>query len=162
MYRLGKYQSSSSRHRPLLIKFLRAADATYLLSNKSKLKSQVFLKPDLTPEDRAKESLLLKERWSLIQKGTERKLIKLHNYSIFVNGQLHCKVVESQLEFQSSSHRWLPLANSSDDSTNPSLSNVNPNKLKIIVINCQSIKKLILAQHWLLLNPMLLLALSLG
>ena len=111
-----------------------------LLSNKSKLKSQVFLKPDLTPEDRAKESLLLKERWSLIQKGTERKLIKLHNYSIFVNGQLHCKVVESQLEFQSSSHRWLPLANSSDDSTNPSLSNVNPNKLKIIVINCQSIK----------------------
>jgi len=101
MHWLGKYQSSSSKPRPLLLKFLRAADATYLLSNKSKLKSQVFLKP----EDRAKESLLLKERWSLIQKGTERKLIKLHNYSVFVNGQLHCKVVGSQLEFQSSNHR---------------------------------------------------------
>ena len=46
-------------------------------------------------------SLLLKERWSLIQKGTERKRIKLRNFSILVDNQIHCKVEGSQLVFQS-------------------------------------------------------------
>ena len=69
IYACVNYIVSYFLHSPLVIKFLQAADAMYLLSNKSKLKSQVFLKPDLTPEVRAKESLLLKERWSLIQKA---------------------------------------------------------------------------------------------
>jgi len=70
-----------------------------VLSFKSKLKSKLFLKPDLTPEERAKESLLLKERWSLIHKGVEYKQIRMPNYSIFINNQLHCKVVGTQLEY---------------------------------------------------------------
>ena len=66
IYRLGKFRDNRTKPRPLLIKFLRSIDASNVLMNKSKLKSSVFIKPDLTPEERAKESLLLKERWSLI------------------------------------------------------------------------------------------------
>ena len=61
-FHLGKHDSSSSRPRPLLVKFLRSADVNTLLQNRSKLTSLLSIKPDLTPEERAKESLLLKER----------------------------------------------------------------------------------------------------
>ena len=80
-------------------------------------KSKLFLKPDLTPEERAKESLLLKERWSLIQKGVERKQIRMRNYSIFVNNQLHCKVVGTKLEYQATMPS-LPAVSTSEGTTN--------------------------------------------
>ena len=117
-YRLGKYQINNSRPRPLLVKFLRSADVAFILSNKSKLKSKVYLKPDLTPDQRSKESLLLKERRSLIEKGTERKQIKIRNYSIFVNNLLYCKVVGTQLEFQSSQSSNDIVANNNTSSSN--------------------------------------------
>ena len=101
IYRLGKFRDNRTKPRPLLVKFLRSIDASNLLRNKTKLKPGIFLKSDLSTEERAKESLLLKERWSLIQKGTERKRIKLRNFSILVDNQIHCKVEGSQLVFQS-------------------------------------------------------------
>ena len=42
IYRLGKFNNNSSKPRPLLVKFLRSADADYVLSVKSKLKSKLF------------------------------------------------------------------------------------------------------------------------
>ena len=91
-YRLGKYVQQSTRPRPLLVKFLRSSTVLDVLKNKTRLEAPVFIKPDLTLEERQKESLLLKERRSLIEKGTQRKNIKIKNYSIFVNDKLHCKV----------------------------------------------------------------------
>jgi len=119
IYRLGKFKNNSSKPRPLLVKFLRSADVDYVLSTKSKLKSKLFLKPDLTPEERAKESLLLKERWSLIQKGVESKQIKMRNYSIFINNQQHCKLVGTQLEYQSTKPS-LPAVSTSEGTTSQS------------------------------------------
>ena len=43
------------------------------LEIKSKLSPAVFVKPDLTTEERAMESLLLKERRILIEKGVSRQ-----------------------------------------------------------------------------------------
>ena len=104
IYRLGKFRDNRTKPRPLLVKFLRSIDASNVLRNKSKLKSGIFLKSDLSADERAKESLLLlKERWSLIQKGVERKRMTLRNFSIFVDNQAHCKVEGSQLVFQSPS-----------------------------------------------------------
>ena len=71
-YRLGKYNAQASHPRPVLVKFLRYTDASNILSNKSKLSKPVFVKPDLTSEERAIESLLLKERRALIEKGVGR------------------------------------------------------------------------------------------
>ena len=93
--------SSRPRSRLLLVKFLRSADVNTLLRNRSKLTS-LSIKPDLTPEERARESLLLKERWSLIQKGFDRKQIKIYNHSVFVNNKLYCKLVDSKIEFHDS------------------------------------------------------------
>ena len=101
IYRLGKFADNRTKPRPLLVKFLRSIDASNVLRNKTKLKPGIFLKPDMSAEERAKESLLLKERWSLIQKGVERKRIKLRNFSIFIDNKVHCKVEGSQLVLQS-------------------------------------------------------------
>ena len=105
LYRLGKYDHKSQRPRPLLIKFLRSNVALDILSSKNKLEAPVYIKPDLTPFERQKERLLLKERRSLIDNGTERRNIKMRNDSLYVNNKLHCKVSTdgNKLEFMSKS-----------------------------------------------------------
>ena len=39
----------------------------------------MFIKPDMSPAEQQVELILLKERWSLIQGGFDRKSIKIHN-----------------------------------------------------------------------------------
>ena len=101
-YRLGKYNSKLERPRPLLVKLLRSADASNILQNKSKLASSIYIKPDLTPEEKAIESLLLKERRSLIQKGFSRQHIKIRNQSLYVQNKLHASIRNSKLELSES------------------------------------------------------------
>ena len=40
----------------------------------------------------------MKERWKLIQSGHDRKVIKIRNSSIFVNGRLHGRVSNNSLQ----------------------------------------------------------------
>ena len=68
-YRLGKFKPGTKKPRPLLVKFLRSADTANILRNKAQLSSPIYIKPDLTHEERIQESMLLKERRSLIDKG---------------------------------------------------------------------------------------------
>ena len=96
-FRLGKYKSGSEYPRPLLIKFLRSTDATYLLTSKTQLKHPIYIKPDLTPLEKSNESLLLKERKILIQKGTDRQHIKLRNSHLYVNDQPFVKAENGKL-----------------------------------------------------------------
>ena len=49
----------------------------------------------MTPEERHNESVLLKERWALIQKNIERKAIKIRGSRLFVNNKLHGEVKKS-------------------------------------------------------------------
>ena len=46
--------------------------------------------------ERAKESLLLKERWKLIQAGYDCRQIKLSNNSLYVDHQLFGEIVDSE------------------------------------------------------------------
>ena len=92
LHRLGKYDPKSERPRPLLVKLLRSNMALEILSSKSKLEAPVYIKPDMTLHEHQKERLLLKERRSLIDQGTERRYIRIRNDSIFVNSKLWCKV----------------------------------------------------------------------
>ena len=48
-------------------------------------------------QERNIRSLLLKERWTLIQSGTERKSIKLQNGKIFIGNRIHGEVIDSKL-----------------------------------------------------------------
>jgi len=51
LYCLAKYDSKNEHPRPLLVKFLQSSVALDVLSNKSKLDTPVYIKPDLTPAD---------------------------------------------------------------------------------------------------------------
>ena len=68
IFRLGRFSAEKGKPRPLLVKFIRATDATSVLSRRgSPQGSPVVIKPDMSPTERKCESMLLRERWSLIQ-----------------------------------------------------------------------------------------------
>ena len=87
--RLGKFKPDLKRPRPILVKFIRPGDAASVLSRKSSVSPPVYIKPDLSCEERIRQSVLLRERWKLIESGTSRSSIKVRNSSIFVDNVLH-------------------------------------------------------------------------
>ena len=82
---LGKYNESHTR--PILVRLTRACEVQSILSQRYKLSQSpgISIKPDLSQEERAIESLLLKERKALIVSGTERKSIRIRGSTLFVN-----------------------------------------------------------------------------
>ena len=88
-FRLGKYKENNSRPRPLLVKLSRPSDVQSILMGRKNLASRpgIGIKPDLSADDRKIESLLLKERRSLIVSGVERKNIRISGSTIYVNKQ---------------------------------------------------------------------------
>jgi len=46
----------------------------------------------MTPDEQQIESILFKERRTLIQKDTERRAIKIRGNKIFINNKLHGEV----------------------------------------------------------------------
>ena len=101
-FRLGKFSPSSSRPRPILIKFVRAADVASIFSKKRNLTHPYSIKPDMPRDQRLLESVLMKERWSLIQSGTSRKDIRIKGNFLYVHGKLHGRV--SNLKFEHETH----------------------------------------------------------
>ena len=97
-YRLGKFNPQRAKPRPILVKLQRAIDASSILANKGSLSSPVFIKPDMSTAELQIESLLLKERWALIQAGHQRKSIRINSRtsSIYLNNQIFGKVVNSK------------------------------------------------------------------
>ena len=94
-YRLGKFIPSRSKPRPILVKFLRSLDTSLILTNKKLLTPPIYIKPDMTPEEKAKESILLKERKALIEQGYERKSIRMYKNCLYLNDQLFGQCNES-------------------------------------------------------------------
>ena len=92
-FRLGKYNESSERPRPTLD---RSYDVSNILSAKQNLPKGLTIKPDLSPAERAVESLLMKERWQLIQSGQNRKDIKIQGRKILLKGKLFGAVTNSK------------------------------------------------------------------
>ena len=72
-FHLGKYKRDAIRPRPILVKLNRAMDVTDALSNRSSLPEGATIKPDMSQEERKTESILLSQRWSLIQSGVNKK-----------------------------------------------------------------------------------------
>lgn len=119
-FRLGKYDPEKVR--PILVKFIRSYDVASILSNRRNLASLpgISIKPDLTPEERKVESLLLKERRSLIDAGVERRDIQLKGNSLLVNKAKHGYVVNS--EFKRTSK---PLPPAETDQSEPTATTTN-------------------------------------
>ena len=80
---LGKQSPIQSWPRPILAKFLRMIDVTTILSSRGTLKDPLFIKQDLSPEEKKLDSIQLNERWKLIQAGHNHRNIKTRKNSIF-------------------------------------------------------------------------------
>ena len=92
-YRLGRLSSENKKPRPLLVKFIRVSDALKVLAmRRSTQVSPIIIKPDMSPEERRNEALLLKERWSLIQSGVPREVIKIRGHRLLVRNKLYGEV----------------------------------------------------------------------
>ena len=77
------------------MKFVRIADVSNILSKKRNLHQPYFIKPDLSQEQRNQETVLMRERWNLIQSGIPRNEVKLRNARLYVKNKLHGSVVDS-------------------------------------------------------------------
>ena len=76
LYRLGKYNENRDRPRPVLVKFIRAADASKILTSKTKLSSPIYINKDLSKGERLLLSRLMKVRRALIKSGVRRDKIR--------------------------------------------------------------------------------------
>lgn len=94
-FRLGKFKSTNTRPRPVLVKLTRVFDANAVLYNRSKAPNGIQIKPDMNREERKKESLLLSERWNLIRSGIDKKDIKIYGSKLFVKGQRYGEIINS-------------------------------------------------------------------
>ena len=95
--RLGRFSPSNSRPRPLLVTLNRSRDVVSILSKCGSSPAPYVIKPFLSKKERHIESLLLNERWRLIQSGTAREDIRLSKTSLFVNGELYATVTNTGL-----------------------------------------------------------------
>ena len=95
-FRLGKYKQNQSRPRPILLKLNRAMDVATILSNRSSIDdNSIIIKPDMTPQNQHKETLLLKEQWALIKSGIDKVDIKIMSSSLYVKGTKHGYVLNT-------------------------------------------------------------------
>lgn len=94
-FRLGKFSKQSSKPRPILVKFVRSADVTRVLSGARSFESPIFVRPDLSPLQRARDSVLLKERWASI---------RIRRSKLYVDGILHGSIDSNNLFQHSAPH----------------------------------------------------------
>ena len=92
-FRLGKY--NPNKDRPIMVKFVRSHDVVTVLSNRKNLSQSpgISIKPDRTPRQRKVESVLLKERRSLINSGVAKEDIHIKGNSLLVKKAKHGHVV---------------------------------------------------------------------
>ena len=120
-YRLGKYNPQRSKPRPILVKLQRAIDASSILANKGSLSAPISIQPDKSPDELKIESILLKERWNLIQAGHQRKSIRINSRTsrIYLNNQVFGKVENSKFVHSTHHSAPLPSSNSPPPSNQP-------------------------------------------
>ena len=97
-FRLGKYEQQHSRPRPVLVKLNRSVDTITILTKQSQYPTGIVIKPDLSPQERNIQRIVMSERWKLIQSGIDRKQIKIRASSIYISGKLHGSVEGSQFK----------------------------------------------------------------
>ena len=83
--RLGWY--SNDRHRPVLVKLTRSCDVSNILANRGKLSNLlgISIKPLMSHKERNTESILLRERYILINSGTSKSDIKIRRNALYIN-----------------------------------------------------------------------------
>ena len=87
--RLGEYKGKNGKPRAVLVKMIRAADASCILSKKQSVPSPFSVKQDIPWEERQRRKTLMNERWTLIQTGVLRSDIRVRKHSILVENKVY-------------------------------------------------------------------------
>ena len=88
--RLGKYDRDRPRPRPILVQFVRSADAWSILSKAGSVERPYSIQHYMTAAELSRNAVLLKERWAIhTTTGTGLKKIKIRKDSIYVGDQIH-------------------------------------------------------------------------
>lgn len=75
----------------MLIKMNRSIDVINIPHKN--LPTQLVIKPDLSPKDHHLDSILIKERWSLIQSGQNKKI---QSTKLYLKGNLYVSIIDSK------------------------------------------------------------------
>uniref|UniRef100_A0A1X7T6I6 Uncharacterized protein n=1 Tax=Amphimedon queenslandica TaxID=400682 RepID=A0A1X7T6I6_AMPQE len=94
-YRLVRYSNTAQCPRPVLVKFNKAIDVSFIWSRRRALQPPIVIKPQMTQEECQVESILLRKRWDLIQSNVPKSEIRINGRRLYVNGHLHGQVSES-------------------------------------------------------------------
>ena len=99
-FRLGRYSENSTKPRPILISLTKTSEVELNLSKRFSISAsdRFRIKPDLSPEERATESLLLKERRNLIASGIDKRFIRIRRNRICINRSQHGEVTNGVLQ----------------------------------------------------------------
>lgn len=81
-FRLGKFNRTSARPRPNLIKRTRTSEVVSLLSKKDTLQR---IKPDKPLLERRRDAALFKERRNLLQSGGDKKNVRIRGDTILLS-----------------------------------------------------------------------------
>ena len=94
---LWKYSPTNTRPRPTLVTLNSSKDVVSLLAKRGSMSQPYVIKPNMSKSERLVESLLLNERWRLIQSNVNKRDICIGKSTIYVNGVPHAKVINSSL-----------------------------------------------------------------
>ena len=83
---------------PFLLSLFRVADISRIFANRRKLPTAISVKPDMFSAERKKHSILMQERWDLIQSGVLRKDIKIRGDSLYVSNKKYGCALNSKFE----------------------------------------------------------------
>jgi len=90
-FRVGKYVSESKRPRSVIATVSSVWDRNKILQSAPLLKSYctaTYISPALSNADRILERRIMKKRWELIEKGADRKNLKIKNLKLYNNNEI--------------------------------------------------------------------------
>ena len=122
-FRLGKFLPDRESPRPILVKLIRISDVSSVLSKRGNLSYPLSIRPDMTPEERLCESVLMKERWNFIQSGIAQGDIRVRGSVLYVRRKVYGRYVDSEFQHvsaQSSHNGPQPLTVSDNTTLSPS------------------------------------------
>ena len=113
---LGKFHPLQDKSRPILVKFIRMTDVSCILSKRAACIPPISIKRDMASEERLSESMLLKERWGLVQSGIPKGDIKIKGSRLSVKNMLYGQIQNSSFVHYSPPVSNLPLCTAHRDS----------------------------------------------
>ncbi len=117
--RLGRY--STEKTRPILAKLSKSYEVANILANRRKLSESpgISIKPFFSKKERTAESVLLKERWKLIDSGTNRSCIKIQGKKLLVKNSVYGSVEGTKFVIRNVDESPIPFLDPSQTGLKP-------------------------------------------